>query len=117
MQRKWVTSIQQPEVDPKRRSARLVIAKEVKSLTTELIDNPDKVQNLVLMDARIDIPYDALDDGVVGLPLEYARQILDKNHNGSFLHYRKHHNIKFSKLLQAVIPVKFQTQFTMVLKL
>ena len=52
--------------------------------TRVAIDNPDKVKNLVLMDARIQIPYDALYYGVVGLPLEYAKQVLDKNHNGSF---------------------------------
>jgi uncharacterized protein len=52
--------------------------------TRVAIDNSDKVKNLVLMDARIQNPYDALFYGVVGLPLEYARQELDKNHNGAF---------------------------------
>ena len=42
------------------------------------------MKNLVLMDPRIQNPYDALYYGVVGLPLEYTRQVLDKNHNGSF---------------------------------
>lgn len=48
------------------------------------IDNSDKVKNLVLIDSRIQNPYDALYYGVVGLSLEYAKQVLDKNHNGSF---------------------------------
>ncbi|MGC2308992.1 MAG: hypothetical protein WA461_11355 [Nitrososphaeraceae archaeon] len=48
------------------------------------IDNSDKVENLVLIDSRIQNPYDALYNGVVGLSLEYAKQVLDKNHNGSF---------------------------------
>ena len=75
--------IQQPEVDPKKIS--LIGHSEGGEIATRVaIDNPDKVKNLVLMDARIQIPYDALYYGVVGLPLEYARQILDKNHNGSF---------------------------------
>ena len=38
----------------------------------------------MLIDSRIQNPYDALYYGVVGLSLEYAKQVLDKNHNGSF---------------------------------
>ena len=36
------------------------------------------------MAARIQNPHDAAYYGFVGLPLEYAKQVLDKNHNGSF---------------------------------
>jgi uncharacterized protein len=75
--------IQQPEVDPKKIS--LIGHSEGGEIATRVaIDNPDKVKNLLLMDARIQTPYDALYYGVVGLPLEYARQVLDKNNNGSF---------------------------------
>ena len=58
--------------------------KGVKLPARVAIDNSDKVKNLVLIDSRIQNPYDALYYGVVGLSLEYAKQVLDKNHNGSF---------------------------------
>jgi pimeloyl-ACP methyl ester carboxylesterase len=75
--------IQQPEVNPKKIS--LIGHSEGGEIATRVaIDNSDKVKNLLLMDARIQTPYDALYYGVVGLPLEYTRQVLDKNHNGSF---------------------------------
>jgi hypothetical protein len=75
--------IQQPEFDPKKLS--LIGHSEGGEIATRVaIVYPDKVKNLVLVDARIQIPYDALYYGVVGLPLEYAKQILEKNHNGSF---------------------------------
>jgi pimeloyl-ACP methyl ester carboxylesterase len=75
--------IQQPEVNPKKIS--LIGHSEGGEIATRVaIDNSDKVKNLLLMDARIQTPYDALYYGVVGLPLEYTRQVLDKIHNGSF---------------------------------
>lgn len=75
--------IQQPEVDPKKIT--LIGHSEGGEIAARVaIGNPDKAKNLVLMDARIQTPYDALYYGVVGLPLEYARQVLDKSHNGSF---------------------------------
>src|SRR6185436_2978613 len=52
--------------------------------TRVAIDNPDKVKNIVLMAPRIQSARDAAYYNLVGLPLEYAKQILDKNHNGSF---------------------------------
>ncbi|MGH9977737.1 MAG: alpha/beta hydrolase family protein [Nitrososphaeraceae archaeon] len=36
------------------------------------------------MAARIQNPHDAAYYGFVGLPLEYTKQVVDKNHNGSF---------------------------------
>jgi uncharacterized protein len=37
----------------------------------------------VLLDARIQKARDAAHYGLVDLPLEYAKEVLDKNHNGS----------------------------------
>ncbi|MFL6394746.1 MAG: acyl-CoA thioester hydrolase/BAAT C-terminal domain-containing protein [Nitrososphaeraceae archaeon] len=75
--------IQQPEVDPKKIT--LIGHSEGGEIAARVaIGNPDKAKNLVLMDARIQTPYYAPYYGVVGLPLEYARQVLDKSHNGSF---------------------------------
>jgi len=75
--------LQQPEVDPNKIS--LIGHSEGGEIAARVtIDNSDKVKNLVLIDSRIQNPYDALYYGVVGLPLEYTGQVLDKNHNESF---------------------------------
>src|SRR6185503_7265958 len=73
---------QQPEVDAKRIT--VLGHSEGGEITTRVaIDNPDKVKNIVLMAPRIQSARDAAYYNLVGLPLEYAKQALDKNHNGS----------------------------------
>src|SRR5918995_6403292 len=90
--------IQQPEVNPKKIS--LIGHSEGGEIATRVaIDNSDKVKNLLLMDARIQTPYDALYYGAVGLPLEYTRQVLDKNHNGSFSLEDASHDEVFQKIV------------------
>lgn len=76
--------IQQPEVDAKKIS--MIGHSEGGEIATRVAtDNPiTKFKNIVLMAARIQSPHDAVYYGLVGLPLEYAKQVLDKNHNGSF---------------------------------
>ncbi len=76
--------IQQPEVNPKKIS--IIGHSEGGEIVTRVaIDNPvTKIKNIVLIDARIQKARDAAYYGFVGLPLEYAKQVLDKNHNGSF---------------------------------
>lgn len=76
--------IQQPEVDAKKIS--MIGHSEGGEIVTRVAtDNPiTKFKNIVLMAARIQNPHDAAYYGFVGLPLEYAKQVLDKNHNGSF---------------------------------
>jgi hypothetical protein len=75
--------IQQPEVDPKKIT--LIGHSEGGEIAARVaIGNPDKAKNLVLMDARIQTPYYALYYGVVGLPLEYARQVLDRCRTQTF---------------------------------
>lgn len=75
--------MQQSEVNPKKIS--IIGHSEGGEIVTRVaIDNPvNKIKNIVLIDARIQTARDAAYYGFVGLPLEYARQILDKNHNGS----------------------------------
>jgi uncharacterized protein len=73
--------MKQPEVDNNRvtvlgHSEGTVIAPRV------AIDNPDKVKNIVLMGAAALNISEILDFQIVSLPLLYAKQILDKNHNG-----------------------------------
>ena len=75
--------IQQPEVDAKRIT--IIGHSEGGAIVTRVaIDNPlTKIKNIVLMDARIQDAYDNVYYTFVGLPLEYAMQVLDKNHTGS----------------------------------
>ena len=74
--------MQQPEVDAKRIT--VLGHSEGGEITTRVaIDNPDKVKNIVLMAPRIQSARDAAYYNLVGLPLEYVKQALDKNHNGS----------------------------------
>ena len=74
--------MQQPEIDAKRITV-LGHSEGGEISTRVAIDDPDKVKNIVLMAARIQSVRDAAYYNLVGLPLEYAKQILDKNHNGS----------------------------------
>ena len=75
--------LQQPEVDAKRIS--IIGHSEGGEIVTRVAtDNPTKVKNIVLMAARIPNPRDVVYYLFVDLPLEYANQVLDKSHNGSF---------------------------------
>lgn len=75
--------VQQPEVDAKRIS--IIGHSEGGALATRVaIDNPvSKIKNIVLMAARIQNAHDIMYHSFIGLPLEYAKQVLDKNHTGS----------------------------------
>jgi len=75
--------IQQPEVNPNKIS--IIGHSEGGEIVTRIaIDNPaTKIKNIVLLDARIQKARDAAHYGFVDLPLEYAKEVLDKNHNGS----------------------------------
>ena len=75
--------VQQREVDAKRIS--IIGHSEGGAITTRIaIDNPmTKIKNIVLMAARIQNTHDLMYYTLVGLPLEYAKQVLDKNHTGS----------------------------------
>jgi pimeloyl-ACP methyl ester carboxylesterase len=73
--------IQQPEVDPKRisiigHSEGTIIAPRV------ALDNSTKVKNIVLIGTVGQNIQDLLHYQAVSLPLEYATQVLDKNHTG-----------------------------------
>ena len=71
--------IQQPEVDSKRisiigHSEGTLIAPRV------AIDNPTKARNIVLMGTVAQNMRDIVYPQYVNLPLEYATQVLNKNH-------------------------------------
>src|SRR5215472_660981 len=76
--------VQQPEVDPKRIS--LIGHSEGTLIAPRVaLDNPTKVKNIVLMATVAQNMRDIASPQYVNLPLEYARQVLDKNHTGSIL--------------------------------
>jgi uncharacterized protein len=75
--------IQQPEVNPNKISI-IGHSEGGETVTRVAIDNPiTKIKNIVLIDARIQNAHDNVYYQFVGLPLEYAKQVLDKNHTGS----------------------------------
>jgi alpha-beta hydrolase superfamily lysophospholipase len=74
--------IQQPEVDPKRISV-LGHSEGTAYSPRVAIDNSTKVKNVILMAALAQNPTKVVEYATdVNLPLEYAMQVLDKNHTG-----------------------------------
>jgi uncharacterized protein len=71
----------QPEVDPKRIS---IIGHSEGTLYAPrlAIDNSTKVKNIILMGAGAQNARDLVHYQTVSIPLEYAAQVLDKNHTG-----------------------------------
>ena len=73
--------LQQSEVDPDRVSI-LAHSEGTIIVPRVAIDNPTKVKNIVLMGTvaqnGLALEYNQL----VGLPIQYANQVLDKNHTG-----------------------------------
>jgi uncharacterized protein len=89
--------IHQPEVDPKRvtvlgHSEGTMIAPRV------AIDNPDKVDNIVLMGA-VDNQSKILEFQTVALPLLYAKEVLDKNHDGTLSVLEASRDVTFERLV------------------
>jgi uncharacterized protein len=73
--------IQQPEVDANKIT--VLGGSEGTVITPRVaIDNPDKVNNIVLMGALAESLHEILYLQVVGTPLLYAQKVLDHNHNG-----------------------------------
>jgi pimeloyl-ACP methyl ester carboxylesterase len=73
--------MKQPEVD---RNRITVLGHSEGTVITPLlaIENPDKVKNIVLMGAASQNFSDIMEYKLVGLPLIYAKQVLDKNNDG-----------------------------------
>lgn len=89
---------QQPEVDNSKitvlgHSEGTVIAPRV------AIDNPSKVKNIVLMGAIAQNVSEILDFQTVSLPLLYAKEVLDKNHNGSLSVQEASQDVNFQALV------------------
>jgi alpha-beta hydrolase superfamily lysophospholipase len=89
---------QQPEVDNSKitvlgHSEGTMIAPRV------AIDNPDKVKNIVLMGAVALNGSEMLDFQAVSLPLLYAKEVLDKDHNGSLSVQEASKDVTFQRII------------------
>jgi uncharacterized protein len=89
---------QQPEVDNSKitvlgHSEGTVIAPRV------AIDNPSKVKNIVLMGALAQNMSEILEFQAVSLPLLYAKEVLDKNHNGTLSVQEASEDVTFQFLI------------------
>ena len=76
--------INQPEVDSKKIS--MIGHSEGGEIVARIATNnpTTKFDNIVLMAPRIEKPSEQIYYGLVTFPIEYAKQVLDKNHVGSF---------------------------------
>jgi uncharacterized protein len=63
------------------------------------IDNPSKVKNIVLMGALAQNMNEILEFQAVSLPLLYAKEVLDKNHNGSLSVQEAFQDVNFQALV------------------
>ena len=90
--------MQQPEVDNNNitvlgHSEGTVVSPKV------AIDNPDKVKNIVLMGALAQNMSEILEFQVVNLPLLYAKQVLDTNHNGLLSVQEASKDVNFQRMI------------------
>jgi uncharacterized protein len=69
----------------------------------------------VLINARIQKARDAAYYGFVGLPLEYAKEVLDKNHNGSLSLQEASQDQIFQSMVGGNISLILTRVFPMVL--
>ena len=90
--------MQQPEVD---NSKITVLGHSEGTLIAPrlAIDNPDKVKNIVLMAAVALNGSEMLDFQTVSLPLLYAKEVLDKDHNGSLSVQEASKDVTFQRII------------------
>src|SRR5215204_6008986 len=96
--------MQQPEVDNPKiavlgNSEGTVLAPRV------AIDTPDKVNNIVLMGTLAQNVTDILHFQTITLPLLYAKEVLDKNGNGSLSLQEASQDVVFERLIEGNLSV------------
>jgi uncharacterized protein len=70
-----------------------------------VIDNPDKVNNIVLVGTLAQNVTDKLHFQMVTLPLPYAKEVLDKNGNGSLSLHEASQDVIFERLIGGNLSV------------
>jgi pimeloyl-ACP methyl ester carboxylesterase len=95
--------VQQPEVDSKRIS--IIGHSEGTAIAPRVaIDNSTKVKNIILMGVVAQNLRDIVYYQNVNLPLEYAAQVLDKNHTGLISIQQISKDPRYSSLLNLLVP-------------
>lgn len=87
----------QPEVDPNRITV-LGHSEGTMIGTRVAMDNPDKVDNLILMGV-VDNQTKIFEYQTIDLPLRYAKEVLDKNHDGTISVREASDDLTFERLI------------------
>lgn len=91
--------IQQPEVDVNRKITIIGHSEGTVISPIVAIDNPDKINNIVLMGAVSQNVSEILEYQVVNLPILYAKQVLDKDNNGFLSMQEASKDVTFQHLI------------------
>jgi uncharacterized protein len=97
--------MQQPEVDNNHKITIIGHSEGTTLAPRVAIDNPDKVNNIVLMGTLAQNMTDILHFQTVGLPLQYAKEVLDKNGNGSLSIQEASQDLVFERLIGGNLTV------------
>ena len=96
--------LQQPEVD----NSKITIIGHSEGTTLAprvAIVNPDKVDNIVLMGMLAQNMTDILHFQIVSLPFQYAKEVIDKNSNGSLSLQEASQDLVFERLIGGNLTV------------
>jgi dienelactone hydrolase len=97
--------MQQPEVDNNNKITVIGHSEGTTLAPRVAIDNPDKVNNIVLMGTLAQNITDILHFQTVTLPLQYAKEVLDKNGNGSLSLQEASQDLVFERLIGGNLTV------------
>src|SRR5919106_4260872 len=97
--------IQQPEVDNNDKITIIGHSEGTTLAPRVAFDNPDKVNKIVLMGTLAQNMTDILHFQTVTLPLQYAKEVLDKNGNGSLSLQEASQDLIFERLIGGNLSV------------
>jgi uncharacterized protein len=97
--------MQQPEVNNNKKITIIGHSEGTTLAPRVAIDNPDKVGNIVLMGTLAQNITDIIQFQTVTLPLQYAKEVLDRNGNGSLSLQEASHDLVFERLIGGNLSV------------